>query len=449
MSGMPLFTRIKTRWFYALAPYKAADGVFSLLFPLFLLNVLDMQVGTVGVLTALVSLTAVSGSMFWGYLSDRRHLRRPLLVLGCTGSALCLAGMGLAWSMPQMILLCLAYGALSIAPAPVSSVLIMETTSPTHWEKTFGTFNKIGGWGWVSGLAIGIFWLPFLGQWFADGQNLRVAFFGLAVAALCSSWWVWRTVPEPVQRVRRQQYVHVAKRLPALTLAERALYLPRRLLFVVQPEHLAHLQQMLHGPFLRYLLATIVMFVSFTTALTPFPLFLQTDLGFDTPLIFTLVLARALVSAPLYETAGCWAQRLGPKKTHILALSVRGVAFLVFYKLQGLSQPELLMTVLIGMNVLLGITWPLLAVSGPALVGRLVAPDRKGEAIGLFNATQGLSHIVGAAIGGYLAQWIGYYGVFAVAAILLIGAIGLLVSLQPPRPAAPRRAPRLMKAVAS
>ena len=439
MPGIPLFTRIKTRWFYALAPYKAADGVFSLLFPLFLMNVLDMRVGTVGVLTALVSLTAVSGSMFWGYLSDRRHLRRPLLVLGCTGSALCLAGMGLAWSMPHMILLCLAYGALSIAPAPVSSVLIMETTPPGQWEKTFGTFNKIAGWGWVSGLAIGIFWLPLLGQWFSDGQNLRAAFFGLAVAALCSSWWVWRTVPEPVQRVQRQQFVHVAKRLPALTLVERALYLPRRLLFVVQPEHLSHLRQILQGPLVLYELATVVMFVSFTMALTPFPLFLQTALGFDTSLIFTLVLARALAAAPFYETAGRWAQRLGPKNTHVLALSVRCVAFLVFWNLQGVSQPEMLMAVLIGMNVLFGITWCLLAVSGPVLVGRLVTPERKGEAIGLYNATQGFSHILGAALGGYLAQWIGYYGVFAVAALLLVGALGLLISLRIPRMTTPRR----------
>ena len=50
------FTRHETKWFYALAPDKAGDAIFSQLFPLFLHIGLDLHVGAVGLLTAVVSL---------------------------------------------------------------------------------------------------------------------------------------------------------------------------------------------------------------------------------------------------------------------------------------------------------------------------------------------------------------------------------------------------------
>lgn len=75
--------RAQTRWFDALLPYKASEAIFSLVFPLFLLSVFQVNVGTLGLLTALVSLTFVPGSILWGYLSDRLHRRRLFLVWGC------------------------------------------------------------------------------------------------------------------------------------------------------------------------------------------------------------------------------------------------------------------------------------------------------------------------------------------------------------------------------
>ena len=145
------FTRIKTRWFYALMPYKASEAIFSLLFPLFLLEGLQAHVGTVGLLTAFISLTSVPGAMLWGTLSDHRHKRRLFLVLGCVGSGLCLAGMASANHLTLMALLCLLYGLFAIASAPIPSALIMETMPEDHWDEAFGTYNKIGGWGWVGG----------------------------------------------------------------------------------------------------------------------------------------------------------------------------------------------------------------------------------------------------------------------------------------------------------
>lgn len=57
-----MFPWANTRWFYALLPYRASEAIFSLVFPLFLLSVLRVNVGTVGLLTALVSLVRMLAS---------------------------------------------------------------------------------------------------------------------------------------------------------------------------------------------------------------------------------------------------------------------------------------------------------------------------------------------------------------------------------------------------
>lgn len=56
---------------------------------------------------------------------------------------------------------------------------------------------------------------------------------------------------------------------------------------------------------------------------------------------------------------------------------------------------------------LLVVAWPLLGVSGTALTAQL-APHDKGEALGLFNASTSLAGAVGAFLGGWAMQKVGF-----------------------------------------
>ncbi|GIX46984.1 MAG: hypothetical protein KatS3mg131_1195 [Candidatus Tectimicrobiota bacterium] len=302
-------------WFYALAPYKASEAIFSLLFPLYLLNVFHLQAGPVGLLTALISLTSVPGSVLWGHWSDRLQVRRPFLIVGCVGSSLCLLGMGLVTAVLPLVPLCLLYGAFSIALSPVASVLIMETVPQERWEEAFGTFNKISGWGWIVGLATGTWLLPLLQQGLSVAGSMRLLFALLAGAKLAAAWWVYASVPEPLPRVPRHHYVTVTRRLPPLTLIERALYLPRQLLFTLSPAHLRQLRALVPAPLRLYLGATLLIFFSSTMVFTPLPLFLQQEVQLGAAAIFCPLLAahagghaglragRALGTPP--RPAGC------------------------------------------------------------------------------------------------------------------------------------------------
>ncbi len=432
MPPLRLYTRVKTRWFYALWPFKAGDATFSILLPLFLATVMQADVGIVGLLTTCSSLAAVIGSMFWGYLTDRHHRRRRYIVLGCVGSAACLFGMAFARTVPQMALLCLGYGLFSIAPAPISSVLIMGNLPRQQWDWAFGHFNKIAGWGWVGGLMLGMVILPFWRWWFTVELGMRLTFGLLAALVLLSAGWAHRTIPEPVDWVHRYEFVRVTRQLPSLTLVERALYLPRRLLFVLHPASLPHLRLLLTRPLFRYYVITLGMFVSFTMALTPFPLYLRDVFSLDDSLIFGLVMVRALASVPCYGIAAVWTHRAGPRWVLNTALLARLGIFSGFSGVAAVGRVEWSLAILVLLNIITGVSWALISVSGPRLVGECAGGGHPGQAMGVYNAVMGGAQILGALLGGLVAQSIGYGSTYTLAATLLIPAIAALAVLRLP-----------------
>ena len=91
----------------------------------------------------------------------------------------------------------------------------------------------------------------------------------------------------------------------------------------------------------------------------------------------------------------------------------------------------ILIGALVAINAVVGLTWSGFAVAGPALVGRLTPSKRQGEAMGLYNAVQGVGQILGALLGGYLAHAIGYHTTFLMGAMLLVPAIVLLSRIKP------------------
>ena len=69
------------------------------------------------------------------------------------------------------------------------------------------------------------------------------------------------------------------------------------------------------------------------------------------------------------------------------------------------------------------VAWPLLGVSGTALSAQL-ASGEKGEALGLFNASSALAGAIGAFLGGWAMEAVGY-GTVCVASAVVLGLAAL------------------------
>jgi len=80
------------------------------------------------------------------------------------------------------------------------------------------------------------------------------------------------------------------------------------------------------------------------------------------------------------------------------------------------------------------IAFNVLEASLPSLVSKIAPPEAKGTAMGVYNTSQALGLFVGAVVGGWLAQHVGFYSVFIFCAVLMLVWFVLATSMAaPPR----------------
>ncbi len=80
------------------------------------------------------------------------------------------------------------------------------------------------------------------------------------------------------------------------------------------------------------------------------------------------------------------------------------------------------------------IAFNILEASLPSLVSKIAPPESKGTAMGVYNTSQASGLFVGAVVGGWLAQHVGYYSVFLFCALLMLIWVALATTMTaPPR----------------
>jgi len=77
--------------------------------------------------------------------------------------------------------------------------------------------------------------------------------------------------------------------------------------------------------------------------------------------------------------------------------------------------------------LLTGVTWAAFQLSATSIVSRLAPAGLKGQALGAYNALTGLGGVVGAVIGGFLADSLGFPAAFLVAAAVVLLTIPVVM----------------------
>ena len=417
-------SRIKTRWYYSFVFYKLSEGLSSLLIPFFVKDILKGELGTVGFVLSLTSIAAVPASILWGTLSDRLHKRKVLIILGFAGSGVSFLLMSLAQNTFQFGVLSFFFGLSSAALAPVSAILVMETSRREDWSQSFGIFNKVGGWGWVGGLVLGVILIPLLSRTFAKAISMRLAFVLMGILSLLAAHLARVWIPEPKSREDRMEYVKVVGRYPGFEVIEKVMYLPRRLVFFLNPGQLGNLGETLSRPLKWYFLATFLIFSGVLMSYTVFPLYLRDRIGIPEYWVYIINIVRTSSSSFFYAYAGVWVKQVERGKLQIIGTTCRSAIFL-FYGLLGFVELGFLkIPLIILVDALSGFFWALIVVSGSTIVASLSKKGLEGEALGVYNTVIGFSKIFGTLVSGYLTQWLGFFPNYAMASFLItLGAI--------------------------
>ncbi|MBM4237374.1 MAG: MFS transporter, partial [Euryarchaeota archaeon] len=227
--------------------------------------------------------------------------------------------------------------------------------------------------------------------------------------------------------VKREHIDRSVSELPMMVF-EKARYFPHRLLHVLRLSA-KNLGTGNFSPELKkYYVVTFLAFTGFLTFYVALPVYLKSYVGITTSEVFVVFLASSIVSALTYSLAGRWVARYGGKRMQVGAFVGRIVLFPSFFLVTALPLSGLtLIVVLCVLHALIGFCWANLSVAGNALVSNMSYADFRTESLGTYNAIQGLAAIFGSLIGGFIAEYLGYFATFiAASAFIVPGAVVLL-----------------------
>lgn len=436
-------------WFYSFIPNKLGLGATLNLPPLYITEVLGGSVADLGIASALTSAATVPAAALWGWLSDRYGTRKLYIILGYLGLSIPTILMALCTNVWQFFALAVLLGAWSVAGAPVSSTLIMDTTPKEHWEDAFGRFNTISGWGIVAGRVVGLATIFYGIDLIGNANTQRGLWLISGGLSLLSVMWGWSTVPipgAPKPRPPRQTAPDLS-RFVGFPLVERARYIPHAIYHLpvwhprefvrILAQGLSHVPDqlqatmrggiaLLHNPLIAYYLASFLLFTMSVMAYTPFPVWQRQELFNSGASVFLIGMINSIASTLTYRRMGTLIKRYGSIRVQMATISLRilvfgGFAVISLLGLRGWQS----MAVLIVLQTLSGFGWAGIAVAGNTTIAHLAPKGSEGVAVGAYTSFVSIGSIVGALISGYLVLWLDYAVVFAAGA----AGVGLTVYL--------------------
>jgi MFS family permease len=358
-----------------------------------------------GTIVGVMNLAGMSAPV-WGHLADRRRLHREVLLIGLLTTLVPLALMPAQLSEAFKIILAGVLGLGFAAANTVANMFIVEVRPKEEWDARIGALQALSGVGQVQGLLLA----GFIGGRYALAYGVAAA---LIAAAVPTAWLTLRGIKVPVSRSSVAAHAPIG--------GEGWACAPQRLFHLPTARGLSTLLREAEMPFARLLIVWFVAFAAISAMMTMFPLAVIQTFNISTRVPATTYAFAAAASLGCYPLAASVTKRYGAVivlrggfAARTIAIAIVAAAFL--WRAGGLP------VALLGFMVLI-LAWPLLGVAGTALTAEL-APGEKGEALGLFNASSSFAGAVGAFLGGWGMELVGY-GALCLAAAIVVALAGL------------------------
>jgi MFS family permease len=383
-------------WFLAYACLGIVQGgMLPLLLPLSAGG--STHAGAIVGVMNLAGLTAP----FWGHLADRRRLHRQVLLAGMLAVLVALLLMPTQLGLPFKTMFAAILGVGFAAANTVANMFIVEVRPQEEWDDRIGALQALSGLGQVVGLLLA----GLIGGRYALAYGVAAA---LVAASAPTAWLTLRGIHVPAQRGAATAHAPVG--------GEGWAGSPQRLFHIPTWRGFLSLLNDLEMPFARLMFVWFVGFTAISAVFTMLPLAFVRVFGVSTGLPATAYAFAAAASLALYPPVSRISKQRGARPVLQAGFAVRTVAIAVLAVafLSGAGGVPLA----VAGFVLLVMAWPLLGVSGTALAAQL-ALGEKGEALGLFNACSALAAAVGAFIGGWAMDLVGYGTVCMVAAVIV------------------------------
>lgn len=142
------------RWIWYVLPSNVTTQGLSTVIPLYVIF-LGGGIGEVAIISAIQNGALVIGSIFWGKIIDRFHVRRQILLLSFCVVFLCSLWMYFTSSIAVLYGIAPILGFFMVARNPITQLLVMESVKKNLWSWLFARTSVISTLGMLIAMVIG------------------------------------------------------------------------------------------------------------------------------------------------------------------------------------------------------------------------------------------------------------------------------------------------------
>ncbi len=413
----------RTKWVHAVLPFYIALGPVGTLVQLLILS-LNGSVIDVSIAVTLFNAVSVPAAVFWGFVTDRFHRRKPIIAASCLVTAGILVSFLFARTGYVISLLYALFSFVSSASTTPLNLLIMETEQKQKWATAFAKFSMVVSIGQTVGLFLSVFWGFFF--------SLVYLVVPLAVLSVISAGLSVLMIKEPsvifereVMVMSKPSFFHRLKVLPFLFLRVPRLSDFKRFFRDIKYELTRYVPILYFSIFMFYFASGI-----FNTSIVP-SLQANSVSSFLIFLVTTIVMIVQIIS---FKYAGPYIERKSPVKAAVGGLVLRSAG----YGLMGLSLFlfsgwGFLASILIFYSLAGGIAYSVYYTASNTMVFNALGKSRQGSSLGVYSALVGVATMVGSLVSGFTSFFLGFSATFIIAALCLVIAAWLASLLKQPK----------------
>jgi MFS family permease len=187
-----------SKWIWYLFPSNIVSQGLSTVIPLYVIF-LGGNIGEIAIIVAIQNGASAFGSIFWGKVIDRFHVRRAVLLVSFFVVMLCSLMMYFTNSINVLYVISPLLGFFIVGKNPVAQLLVMESIHKNQWRWLFARTSMIGTFGMLGAMIIGV-----VGSAYFDLKP----YFLICAAACVATMGLSMTIKESQFHLERSSIAH-------------------------------------------------------------------------------------------------------------------------------------------------------------------------------------------------------------------------------------------------
>ncbi len=397
-------------WIWYIFPSNVTTQGLCTVIPLYVIF-LGGDISEIAIITALQNGASAFGSIFWGKIIDKFHVRRSVLLVSFFAVMLCCLAMYFTKTVNPLFIISPILGFFLVGKNPVTQLMVMESINRNKWRWLFARTSIIGTLGMFSAMLIGV-----VGSIYFDLKP----YFLICAASCIATMGIAMTIKESQVHLERSSIAYsmsglryVISHFHIVFTKMPELYDYRHIITIFKGRITDEMGIFYISNFLFYLGSNI-----YFTAFTP----LLKNHGFSNSGVFLIYMIQTAVMISIFFVAPRFISKIGEERSTSLSYGPRIAATVVAGLFIPLTVGSGSFVVAVVSASLMVIAFSIFSTASSIIFFKSIPQGFEGKYLGVNSSITTVGLFIGALSTGQLVNLFGYTVVYLVASGILFAS---------------------------